>query len=154
MVNEARPPEKRERTGEGGGGARQRDFGGQQEPLVNQQAVYLDSGHVSLRSMLVPRRSCGSALIRMLRAGICNTDLELQRGYYDFRGVPGDEFSGFVVESDNSALNGKRVVGEINLACGHCEYCAVGLSRHCLDRSVLGIIKHPGAFANYLTSPK
>jgi len=90
----------------------------------------------------------------MLRAGICNTDLELQHGYYDFRGVPGHEFSGFVVESDNSALIGKRVVGEINLACGRCEYCAIGLSRHCLDRSVLGIIKHPGAFANYLTLPE
>jgi alcohol dehydrogenase len=72
----------------------------------------------------------------MLCAGICNTDLELQRGYYDFRGVPGHEFSGVVVES------GKRVVGEINIACGQCEFCAIGLGRHCLDRSVLGIIKH------------
>jgi alcohol dehydrogenase len=84
----------------------------------------------------------------MLCAGICNTDLELQRGYYDFRGVPGHEFSGVVVGS------GKRVVGEINIACGQCEFCAIGLGRHCLDRSVLGIIKHPGAFAHYLTLPE
>jgi threonine dehydrogenase-like Zn-dependent dehydrogenase len=98
--------------------------------------------------MPVPRRTCGFALIRMLCAGICNTDLELQRGYYDFRGVPGHEFSGVVVES------GKRVVGEINIACGQCEFCAIGLGRHCLDRSVLGIIKHPGAFAHYLTLPE
>jgi threonine dehydrogenase-like Zn-dependent dehydrogenase len=98
--------------------------------------------------MPVPRRTCGFALIRMLCAGICNTDLELQRGYYDFRGVPGHEFSGVVVES------GKRVVGEINIACGQCEFCAIGLGRHCLDRSVLGIIRHPGAFAQYLTLPE
>lgn len=103
--------------------------------------------------MPVPHRTCGSALIRMLRAGICNTDLELQRGYYDFRGVPGHEFTGLVVESDSPVLLHKRVAGEINLACGRCQYCAAGLNRHCLDRSVLGIIKHPGAFADYLTLP-
>jgi threonine dehydrogenase-like Zn-dependent dehydrogenase len=103
--------------------------------------------------MPVPSRTCGFALIRMLQGGICNTDLELQRGYYDFRGVPGHEFSGLVVESETPVLVGKRVVGEINLACGCCEYCAIGLGRHCVDRSVLGIIKHPGAFANYLTLP-
>jgi len=98
--------------------------------------------------MPVPDCAPGFALIRMLRAGICNTDLELQRGYYDFRGVPGHEFAGVVVGS------GKRVVGEINLACGRCEFCAMDLGRHCLDRSVLGIVKHPGAFANYFTLPE
>jgi threonine dehydrogenase-like Zn-dependent dehydrogenase len=90
----------------------------------------------------------------MLRVGICNTDLELQRGYYGFRGVPGHEFAGLVVESDTLALAGKRVVGEINLACGRCEYCAIDLARHCLNRSVLGIINHPGAFAEYFTLPE
>jgi alcohol dehydrogenase len=89
----------------------------------------------------------------MLQAGICNTDLELQRGYYNFQGVPGHEFSGLVVESDTPSLTGKRVAGDINLACGRCEYCAIGLGRHCLDRSVLGIVKHPGAFADYFTLP-
>jgi threonine dehydrogenase-like Zn-dependent dehydrogenase len=103
--------------------------------------------------MPVPARTCGSALIRMLRAGICNTDLELQRGYYGFEGVPGHEFSGLVVESDTPSLVDKRVVGEINLACGRCEYCAIELVRHCLNRSVLGIIRHPGAFATYFTLP-
>jgi alcohol dehydrogenase len=98
--------------------------------------------------MPMPDRAPGFALIRMLCAGICNTDLELQRGYYGFRGVPGHEFSGVVVES------GKRVAGEINLACGRCEFCAIGLGRHCLNRSVLGIVKHPGAFAHYLTLPE
>jgi len=90
----------------------------------------------------------------MLRAGICNTDLELQRGYYGFRGVPGHEFAGLVVESDTPALAGKRVAGEINLACGRCEYCAIDLARHCLNRSVLGIVNHPGAFAEYFTLPE
>jgi threonine dehydrogenase-like Zn-dependent dehydrogenase len=102
----------------------------------------------------MPHRPRGFALIRMLRAGICNTDLELQRGYYDFRGIPGHEFSGTVVECGTTALTGKRVVGEINLACGRCEFCTIGLGRHCLDRSVLGIVKHPGAFAQYFTLPE
>jgi len=88
----------------------------------------------------------------MLRAGICNTDLELQRGYYGFRGVPGHEFVGVVAGSGKES--GKRVVGEINIACGRCEFCALDLGRHCLDRSVLGIVKHPGAFANYFTLPE
>ena len=78
--------------------------------------------------------------------GICNTDLELQRGYYGFRGTPGHEFVGEVVEADQRALIGKRVVGEINLACRNCDWCARGLGRHCPHRTVLGIVKHPGAF--------
>jgi len=98
--------------------------------------------------MPVPDCAPGFVLIRMLRAGICNTDLELQRGYYGFRGVPGHEFAGVVAGS------GQRVVGEINLACGRCEFCAMDLGRHCLDRSVLGIVKHPGAFADYFTLPE
>jgi alcohol dehydrogenase len=86
--------------------------------------------------------------------GICNTDLELQRGYYGFSGIPGHEFVGQVVEADTQSLLGRRVVGEINLACGRCEFCAVGLGRHCESRTVLGIVKHPGAFAEYLTLPE
>jgi alcohol dehydrogenase len=93
-------------------------------------------------------------LIRMLCAGICNTDLELQRGYYGFRGTPGHEFVGEVVAADNSTWIGQRVVGEINLACGHCEWCQRGLGRHCPRRTVLGIVKHPGAFREVLTLPE
>ncbi|MGA8027184.1 MAG: alcohol dehydrogenase catalytic domain-containing protein, partial [Bryobacteraceae bacterium] len=117
-------------------------------------AVHLESGHVSVRESAGPERPPGFALIRMLIAGICNTDLELQRGYYSFSGTPGHEFVGEVVEADSSSLIGRRVAGEINLACGRCEFCAVGLSRHCPSRSVLGIVKHPGAFAEYLTLPE
>lgn len=101
-----------------------------------------------------PRRPEGYALIRLICGGICNTDLELQRGYYGFRGTPGHEFVGEVVEADNAGLVGKRVVGEINLACGHCDWCARGLDRHCPNRTVLGIVKHPGAFAEFLTLPE
>jgi alcohol dehydrogenase len=117
-------------------------------------AVFMDSKQVSTREVEVPRPPPGYALIRMRVAGICNTDLELQRGYYRFSGIPGHEFVGTVVAADASALVGKRVVGEINLACGDCSFCAVGLGRHCASRTVLGIVKHPGAFAEYLTLPE
>jgi threonine dehydrogenase-like Zn-dependent dehydrogenase len=117
-------------------------------------AVHLESGQVSLRETAMPSRPPGFALIRMLIAGICNTDLELQRGYYSFSGIPGHEFVGEVVATGSSRLVGKRVVGEINLACGRCEFCDIGLGRHCLNRTVLGIVKHPGAFAEYLTLPE
>jgi alcohol dehydrogenase len=117
-------------------------------------AVHLESGKVGIRSSRVPRRPSGFALIRLLAAGICNTDLELQKGYYGFTGTPGHEFVGEVVEADHRKWVGKRVVGEINLACGHCSWCAKGLSRHCPSRTVLGIVKHPGAFREYLTLPE
>ena len=118
------------------------------------QSVHLDGGAVSVRRMPRPKRPEGFALIRLLLGGICNTDLELQRGYYGFRGVPGHEFAGEVLEADTRSFVGKRVVGEINLACGHCEWCARGLGRHCPRRTVLGIVKHPGAFRELLTLPE
>ncbi len=93
-------------------------------------------------------------MVRLLCGGICNTDLELQRGYYNFRGTPGHEFVGEVVEADTPALVGQRVVGEINLGCGRCDWCAEGLERHCPRRKVLGIVKHPGAFREFLTLPE
>ena len=88
-------------------------------------SVHLESGRVEVRRQPVPRVPQGFARIRLLAAGICSTDLELQRGYYGFSGTPGHEFVGEVVES------GERVAGEINLACGHCDWCARGLERHC-----------------------
>jgi threonine dehydrogenase-like Zn-dependent dehydrogenase len=117
-------------------------------------AVYLDKGRVEMRRFPVPRRPLGHALIRLLCGGICNTDLELQRGYYGFRGIPGHEFVGEVIEAESSSLIGKRVVGEINLVCGVCAFCAKGLGRHCLRRTVLGIVKQPGAFREFLTLPE
>ena len=117
-------------------------------------AVHLERGRVTVRATRRPQTPPGFALIRLLSAGICNTDLELRRGYYGFSGVPGHEFVGEVVESDDAALLGRRVVGEINLACGQCEWCNRGLGRHCPNRSVLGIVRHPGAFREFLTLPE
>ena len=117
-------------------------------------SVCLENGRVLLRDEARPRRAKGFALIRLLYGGICNTDLELQRGYYGFRGTPGHEFVGEVVDADDSKWIGERVVGEINLACGKCEWCKRGLGRHCPRRTVLGIVKQPGAFRELLTLPE
>src|ERR1700683_3342052 len=122
-------------------------------------AVHLENGRVETRRQPLPRVAQGFARIRLLAAGICSTDLELQRGYYGFRGTPGHEFVGEVVavngtDGDESKGIGRRVVGEINLACGHCDWCKRGLGRHCPTRTVLGIVKHPGAFREYLTLPE
>src|SRR5438445_4106005 len=111
-------------------------------------SVHLETGRVGVRDVPQPLRPPGFALIRMLIAGICNTDLELQRGYYGFAGTPGHEFVAEVVEADDRALTGKRVVGEINVACADCDWCRKNLGRHCPHRSVLGIVRHPGAFAD------
>lgn len=117
-------------------------------------AVGLENGKVSLCTQPRPRRPEGFALIRLIYGGICNTDLELQRGYYGFHGTPGHEFVGEVIAADNSEWIGRRVVGEINLACRHCEWCKRGLGRHCPRRTVLGIVRHAGAFREYLTLPE
>ena len=117
-------------------------------------AVHLENGCVELRDEPRPTRPEGFALIRLLCGGICNTDLELQRGYYGFAGTPGHEFVGEVLEADSREWIGRRVVGEINLACGACQWCRRGLGRHCPQRTVLGIVKHPGAFRQYLTLPE
>src|SRR6266436_1188818 len=118
------------------------------------RAVRLENHVVQVRSQPRPRRPEGFALIRLLYGGICNTDLELARGYYGFSGTPGHEFVGEVVEADTAAWIGARVVGEINLACENCEWCKCGLGRHCPKRTVLGIVKHPGAFRDFLTLPE
>ncbi len=108
---------------------------------------------VSVSKQTAPRRPSGFALIRLIYGGICNTDLELQRGYYGFRGTPGHEFVGEVVEAEDRDWIGRRVVGEINLGCRKCDWCRRGFARHCPRRSVLGIVKHPGAFREFLTLP-
>ncbi len=117
-------------------------------------SVCLERGKVLVREQARPRRPQGFALIRLLYGGICNTDIELQRGYYGFEGTPGHEFVGQVVDADDARWIGERVVGEINLACGKCEWCARGLGRHCPARTVLGIVKQPGAFREFLTLPE
>ncbi len=117
-------------------------------------AVHLKNRRVEVRRTPRPRTPEGFALLRLLCGGICNTDLELQRGYYGFAGIPGHEFVGEVVEASRRELIGRRVVGEINLDCGGCDWCRKGLGRHCPKRTVLGIVKHPGAFREFLTLPE
>jgi threonine dehydrogenase-like Zn-dependent dehydrogenase len=117
-------------------------------------AVHLEMGAVTVREVPMPERAPGFALLKLLAAGICNTDLELQRGYYGFAGTPGHEFVAEVVEADNPTLKGRRVVGEINLACTQCEWCRKGMGRHCPNRTVLGIVRHPGAFSEFFTLPE
>ncbi|HQE83287.1 MAG TPA: alcohol dehydrogenase catalytic domain-containing protein [Candidatus Hydrogenedentes bacterium] len=94
------------------------------------------------------------ALVRVRYAGICNTDIEILRGYMKFKGIPGHEFVGVVEEASNQHLLGKRVVGEINCVCGACEYCQREMPHHCCARTVLGIQGRDGAFAEYLTLPE
>jgi alcohol dehydrogenase len=113
----------------------------------------------------VPNLRPGWALVRVRLAGICNTDVEILRGYHGFRGTPGHEFVGEVVEAAgvSAALKkrwvSKRVAGEINVGCAAyrlravCDFCRRGLKTHCARRTVLGIVAHDGAFAEYLTLP-
>lgn len=117
-------------------------------------AVHLENGTVTLRDAAIPARPQKFALLRLIAGGICNTDLELQRGYYGFTGTPGHEFVAEVAAADTADLVGKRVVGEINLACETCEWCRKGLGRHCPSRTVLGIVRHPGAFEEFFTLPE
>jgi threonine dehydrogenase-like Zn-dependent dehydrogenase len=94
------------------------------------------------------------ALVRVLKSGICNTDVEIAKGYAGFSGTLGHEFVGVVEDApDAPELIGKRVVGEINAGCGSCELCKNGDARHCLRRTVLGIVGRDGAHAEFLTLP-
>lgn len=117
------------------------------------QGLWLENNQLHHRTDLpMPQPTKDEALVRVLRAGICNTDLELLRGYYPFTGILGHEFVGRVVQGPNP-LQGQRVVGEINAACGQCDYCRRHQPTHCPQRTVLGIVNRHGAFADYLTLP-
>jgi len=100
-----------------------------------------------------PKPPPGEALIRVSLAGICNTDLEIAKGYIGFQGVLGHEFVGIVEAAAEAGWLGKRVVGEINCYCGECPLCRRGLFTHCPERTTLGIWGRDGAFAEYLTLP-
>lgn len=118
------------------------------------RALRWDGTRLTLaRDMPDPVRRAGEAVVRVRLAGICRTDLEICRGYMGFRGTPGHEWIGTVVEADDPALVDRRVVGEINLACGRCDWCARGLGRHCPTRRVTGIVDADGAFADRLVVP-
>ena len=128
-------------------------------------AFQVKKGQLKRAQRPIPKVRPGWALIRVRMAGICNTDVEILRGYHQFRGVPGHEFVGDVAEVTGvSAVTkrnwiGRRVAGEINVACAAygykpvCDFCRRGLKTHCARRTVLGIVAHDGAFAEYLTLP-
>jgi threonine dehydrogenase-like Zn-dependent dehydrogenase len=101
-----------------------------------------------------PPAALGDTLVKVRQAGVCATDLEICRGYMGYAGILGHEFVGDVVSSPDKELVGKRVCGEINCVCGRCDLCVAGLSTHCRNRTVLGILNHDGAFADYLRLPK
>lgn len=116
------------------------------------KALVLD-GEVTLQEVSMPERKPQESLIRVVEAGVCNTDLELMKGYMDFTGILGHEFVGVVQESNTKALIGQRVVGEINCACHQCDFCQREMPNHCINRTVLGIQNRHGAFAEFITLP-
>jgi len=116
------------------------------------KALWLENHQLDLRNVPEPTAS-GDALIRIRKAGVCSTDLELVKGYYPFSGIPGHEFVGEVVAAADQSWVGQRVVGDINITCGDCEQCLNGRSTHCENRIVLGITKRDGTFAEFTTLP-
>lgn len=116
------------------------------------RAAHLDGSTVTLQNDYPkPEPPEGEVLVRVLRAGICETDLQLMKGYMGFRGVLGHEFVGIV---ESGPLAGQRVVGEINCSCWDCETCRRGLPTHCPNRTVIGILGRDGAFADYILVPQ
>jgi threonine dehydrogenase-like Zn-dependent dehydrogenase len=114
------------------------------------KAICWDGDTVTLDSSYSPPvPDPDTAIVKVHLAGICSTDLQIFKGYMKFRGVPGHEFVGSVSQGPKEWL-GKRVVGEINFGCGKCEFCARDLTRHCPNRTVMGIVNADGAFAEYV----
>lgn len=116
-------------------------------------AAIFDGELKYIRDYPVPTLQPGWARIQVKLAGICKTDMEILKGYRGFQGVPGHEFVGVVDQCDESSWIGKRVVGEINAACGHCDWCRRDLGRHCPNRSTLGIFNLDGCMAEYCALP-
>ena len=117
------------------------------------KATIFDGKHITLDKNY-PDPEFNETLVRVSLAGICGTDLEILDGYMQYNGILGHEFVGVVEKSSNSDLIGKRVVGEINAGCGKCDSCVNGMERHCPSRTVLGILKRNGAFAEFLSLPE
>lgn len=115
-------------------------------------AVWLENHKIDLRDVTQLRKP-NEALVKIRRAGICSTDLELVKGYYPYTGILGHEFVGEVVEAEDSSWIGQRVVGEINVVCHQCEQCLNGRPTHCENRTVLGIVNRDGTFAEFTQLP-
>ncbi len=121
--------------------------------METMKAVVFDDSLRYVNDYPRPKPGAGWALIKVQRAGICKTDLEIMKGYMGFKGVLGHEFLGTVENSEDESLTGKPVVGEINAACGNCDWCAQGLGRHCPNRTTLGIAGLDGCMAEYCMLP-
>lgn len=119
------------------------------------KAVIFDETLKYVEDYEKPTPKKGEALIKVTYGGICNTDKEITKGYMGYKGILGHEFTGVVEEinDEDKTFLGKRVVGEINLGCKNCEWCAKDLERHCPNRSTLGILAKDGCFAEYVTLP-
>jgi len=120
--------------------------------------LWLENNKITLRDVPQPRKQ-NEALVKIRKAGICSTDLELVKGYYPYTGILGHEFVGEVVSSslpEGERLGvrvGDRVVGDINVVCNECEQCLNGRPTHCENRTVLGIINRDGTFAEFTNLP-
>ena len=118
------------------------------------RAVSFKDQTISFLDKPRPEVDAGEVLLKPIMAGVCNTDIELFMGYYQFEGVPGHEFISIVEKSPgNPQLEGRRVVAEINCGCGQCNWCKAGNQRHCPSRKVIGIRGWDGAFADYVKAP-
>ncbi|HJP94844.1 MAG TPA: alcohol dehydrogenase catalytic domain-containing protein [Pyrinomonadaceae bacterium] len=115
-------------------------------------ALRVQNKHLAVEDVAKPHQP-DEALVRVLLSGICNTDLEIARGYAGFNGTIGHEFVGVVEDSTDRKLVGQRIVGEINAGCGKCDLCRAGDSRHCPNHTVLGIVGRDGAHAEFLQLP-
>ncbi|WP_372369445.1 alcohol dehydrogenase catalytic domain-containing protein [Candidatus Uabimicrobium sp. HlEnr_7] len=116
-------------------------------------ALSLSKGNLSLKKAVIPEIKPLYSLVKITLAGICSTDLHLLKGYKGFSGIPGHEFVGTVVESEESFLLNKRVVGEINIGCEKCDMCSRQIPNHCRYRKVLGILNYNGVHAEYALIP-
>ena len=119
------------------------------------KGLWLQDRKMSFRSDLpLPILEADEVLIKVLLAGVCSTDLEMLKGYYDFTGIPGHEFVGQVVNANgHPGLLGKRVIGDINISCGECERCLQQEPSQCMQRRTLGIFDYNGVFAEYCKLP-
>ncbi len=116
------------------------------------KALRVEKNKIAVRDIELPERG-QEAIVRVLLSGICNTDIEITRGYAGFKGTIGHEFVGIVEDAPGGKLVGQRVVGEINAGCGECDLCRADDPRHCSKRTVLGIVGRDGAHAEFLRLP-
>ena len=123
--------------------------------METMKGLWLENRKMTFHADLpMPTLGDDEVLIKVLLSGVCSTDLEMVRGYYDFTGVPGHEFVGLVVDDNgHEELQGKRVIGDINISCGECERCLRQEPSQCMRRKTLGIFDYDGVFAEYCKLP-